>query len=217
MTNYIDLGPILLPVKWLFVGLGLLVAYVVLKIRLKGSKLNGNVLLDTISNTAIIGFIVWKVSYAVFHPIYAMNNPIGILYFNGGERGLILAFIVSCVYLFFYAKKQKIHFMIYIDLILLAWISGSATFSLYQVTSNLIYFIGHITFAMIIVLIILTKKVDIGNKHSVFTIGIYYSFSQILLGYFSNKSPIILGFTLIQLIFILLAIFLIIATKQKRE
>ncbi|PKR78726.1 hypothetical protein CEY16_02925 [Halalkalibacillus sediminis] len=60
---------------------------------------------DLITEAWIVFFIVWKLSYFFYHPADLAENPIVILYFFGGEWGMLLAGVSAGIYSYFHAKK----------------------------------------------------------------------------------------------------------------
>lgn len=59
-----------------------------------------DVVLNLITNGAIIWIFVWKFSYIIFNTTKAISNPQTILFFTGGKNGMILATFMAVVYLF---------------------------------------------------------------------------------------------------------------------
>ncbi|WP_183241806.1 TlpA family protein disulfide reductase [Anoxybacillus mongoliensis] len=70
--------------------------------------------MDVIFNSFIYGLVIWKLSYGIVHPNVVLENPLTLLYFNGGVVGLVLAAIFIVVYTYWQLKKQHIPFAVYI-------------------------------------------------------------------------------------------------------
>lgn len=55
-------------------------------------------LLNALSNAFWIWFLVWKGSYAFFHPAETFRKPMSLVYFDGGWRGIGLATAAAALY-----------------------------------------------------------------------------------------------------------------------
>lgn len=51
-------------------------------------------------------FLIWKLSYILFHFNLFIRNPLSSLYFNGGVKGHFLALIIISFYLLFFSGKK---------------------------------------------------------------------------------------------------------------
>ena len=70
--------------------------------------------MDMIFNSFVYSLIIWKLSYGIVHPNMVLENPLTLLYFNGGVVGLVLAGVFIVVYTYWQLKKQHIPFDAYI-------------------------------------------------------------------------------------------------------
>ncbi|MBW7652275.1 TlpA disulfide reductase family protein [Anoxybacillus sp. ST4] len=71
-------------------------------------------MMDMIFNSFVYSLIIWKLSYGIVHPNTVLENPLTLLYFNGGGVGLVLAGGFIVVYTYWQLKKQHIPFDSYI-------------------------------------------------------------------------------------------------------
>ncbi|WP_297987170.1 TlpA family protein disulfide reductase [uncultured Anoxybacillus sp.] len=71
-------------------------------------------MMDMIFNSFVYSLIIWKLSYGIVHPNMVLENPLTLLYFNGGVVGLVLAGVFIVVYTYWQLKKQHIPFDAYI-------------------------------------------------------------------------------------------------------
>lgn len=60
-----------------------------MKYWLKGTIGLNNPVLEDITNVAFCALVVWKFSVIIFNPVSVFKNPYYILYFTGGERGVL--------------------------------------------------------------------------------------------------------------------------------
>ena len=70
--------------------------------------------MDVIFNSFIYGLVIWKLSYGIVHPNMVLENPLTLLYFNGGVVGLVLAAVFIVFYTYWHLKKEHISFDTYI-------------------------------------------------------------------------------------------------------
>ncbi|AST07450.1 membrane-associated thiol-disulfide oxidoreductase [Anoxybacillus flavithermus] len=71
-------------------------------------------MMDVIFNSFIYGLVIWKLSYGIVHPNMVLENPLTLLYFNGGIVGLVLAAVFIVFYTYWQLEKEHISFDIYI-------------------------------------------------------------------------------------------------------
>ena len=57
------------------------------------------IILNQITNGVILWIFVWKFSYVIFNSGKAISNPQTILFFTGGKSGVVLATIITMIYL----------------------------------------------------------------------------------------------------------------------
>lgn len=99
--NYITIGRFTLPADLLAafaaIFLGAMVYW------LKERKSIG----DWYWNSFFLYIAIYKLSYAIFNFRLVMDTPLSLLYFNGGLRGQVLAFLGIALYLFLLARKKE--------------------------------------------------------------------------------------------------------------
>ncbi|WP_100334030.1 hypothetical protein [Bacillus alkalisoli] len=208
MQEFIEIGPIMLPVHWLYWGLSSLGGYLMIVLRLNGSSLHKKRIVDTLINGAIIALLSWKFSYLLFHPVYAFSNPISILYFDGGSKGVLISLFTASLYLVYQSFNQKTPFAIYIELLFVGVVGWSIVFHFIHIWSEMIYSITQVIIG--ITLLGFLYKSTIGHFKKINNFIIVYSLIQILLQYFTVGAPFVLHFTLLQVIYILVILILLI-------
>ncbi|MDM5315198.1 TlpA disulfide reductase family protein [Fictibacillus sp. b24] len=107
MENYLSIGSFPVKMVWLAILGSALIAYGIISLKLR-KETDKKQLLDVLSNAVVLYWLVWKISYAVLHPLLIVKQPLNILYFNGGETGLVLGIIVAVVYLLWTSGKQEL-------------------------------------------------------------------------------------------------------------
>lgn len=98
--NDLQFGNLSIPAIWLAAVAALFVAPAIEKIVAR-DKIG-----DWYWNSFFLYFIVWKLSYIIFHPGLFLDHPFSILYFNGGTKGHVLALAVLFVYLLVLGAKK---------------------------------------------------------------------------------------------------------------
>ncbi|WP_045523296.1 peroxiredoxin family protein [Neobacillus niacini] len=101
--------------KWIVLGIAVLIGFIFLKLWLLSSqkKESGKQLFDLALNSVFWGFLIWKCSLLLLEPKLIIESPMSLLYFTGGTKGLILGTLGALLYFFFKARKFKItNFMI---------------------------------------------------------------------------------------------------------
>ncbi|MFC0298367.1 TlpA family protein disulfide reductase [Geobacillus jurassicus] len=114
---------------------GLLISYVMFYYGIKVLKIERNIM-DLIFNSFINGVLIWKFSYVVLHPNSVLQNPMTILYFNGGYVGISMAIVFITVYTWLYVKKQNIPVVSYTRAMVPAYFGYFSTFAWIRVMEN---------------------------------------------------------------------------------
>lgn len=107
MENYISIGSFPVKIVWLAILGSALIAYGILNVKLRKEP-DKKQLLDVLSNAIVICWFVWKISYVLFHPVLTFKHPFNLLYFNGGETGIVLGIIAAVLYLLRAAGKREL-------------------------------------------------------------------------------------------------------------
>lgn len=100
LNDAIKLGPFLIKYYYLFIFISGCLAYIMMRYRLRLNLPLRDVVLNVITNGVIIWIFVWKFSYIIFNSSKAITNPQTILFFAGGNSGIILATLMTVIYLF---------------------------------------------------------------------------------------------------------------------
>jgi peroxiredoxin len=103
--GFITIGSLTIASKWIFLAVALLLSYILLKIQKFSTDL-----LDVVSNSLFVGFLVLKLSLFLVQPDLVINSPLSLLYFTGGKIGLGLAVIIASAIYFWGTRKLGISF-----------------------------------------------------------------------------------------------------------
>lgn len=98
--TYYQFGNLSVPTVWITV-LGALLITSILNRVYTGKKTS-----DWFWNSFFLYFLIWKLSYIIFHFKMFLDTPLSIVYFNGGINGHILGLVSLSVYLVWFASKK---------------------------------------------------------------------------------------------------------------
>lgn len=99
--NYFQIGNLSAPTVWIAAVSALLIASILNRV-FTGIKTS-----DWFWNGFFLYFLIWKLSYIVFHLKMFLDMPLSIVYFNGGLNGHIMGLVVLSVYLVMFAFKKS--------------------------------------------------------------------------------------------------------------
>lgn len=102
----LQLGPLNIKYEWLLLLFAGIATYFVLRVMLKNKSFQKE-FIDAAVNVAILSLLIFKFSIVLFRPKLIFENPIALLYFDGGTKGLVLASISGAAYLLWKLRKMK--------------------------------------------------------------------------------------------------------------
>jgi hypothetical protein len=215
-----SVGPFLIKTNLIIVALSLTFAFVVTKYRLKREEASKKIL-DSIFNGVILGFVIWKFSYPLLHPLRTIENPLAILYFSGGAIGTILGVLIAAIYLRYISKKHQINLLTLIDGVTVAVISFFLFFyglqSLFIPFDTFINLSGFIISVLFLVIMFYKGTYPIKKKF-ILELILWWSISQIIISYIGGISFSFIGiFSTTQVIYITLSFLIIIIQFKNRN
>ncbi|MCK0473139.1 redoxin domain-containing protein [Halalkalibacter sp. APA_J-10(15)] len=205
MMNDIQLGSLNIPIIWLYMVMALIVANVVMYMFVKYRNYDEKWKIDAIFNALFYSFLTWKFSYVLFYFSYVWDNPLSVLYFDGGRRGIILAVIVSIVYLYIQSKKNNELMRGYVRLLFICMISGLAVFEIRHILELPFYSIGQMIVASFVLMFLWNDRLYLRF------LSIIYSLSQVLLGFFYPGDTLFLVYQSRQLLFLIISVCILIS------
>jgi prolipoprotein diacylglyceryltransferase len=120
-----QLGPLNLKISWLFLLASVYLAYIMIDAMInKDQNIKKTIFYELLTNSILIIFITFKFSFILFRPSIVWENPLGIIYFTGGNQGLFLGILLSVIYLLIKFKAHQFNEWRYWKLL----IYGIATF-----------------------------------------------------------------------------------------
>lgn len=115
LNDAIKLGPFLLRYHYLVIIISGIIAYLLMRHRLKSSPDTRETILNYAANSVFIWFVIWKFSYILFNFSKAISNPQTILFFSGGKNGALVGTAVALLYVAFTVKKTEVNHKMVID------------------------------------------------------------------------------------------------------
>ncbi|WP_261134219.1 hypothetical protein [Bacillus sp. Marseille-Q3570] len=209
------IGPLMIKEKWILYVVAALVSYLVVKVLTKVKGIDPRVI-ESVWNAAMVFLLVWKGSYAVFHLFQTFQNPIALLYFTGGEKGVVLGFIAVLLYLFLRSKKEALGFSVYMDMTLLTLLTALCTYTLGRLMLDqpfsIVWLFEIVLYLSLLAYWVVKYKAD---KPLWPEILMWFSLGSIALSYYKPQIPILLGLSFSQWTYIVVSIIAIILSHKK--
>lgn len=185
--------------------------WLMLQYRLR-HMLERRLILSYATNAFWLWLLVWKGSFLIFHLVEFIQQPISLLYFDGGERGRWTASLVTAAYVWYRSLKQNLSMKMWIDIA--AWF----LFAGWLVYHMLLFAIGEeptwfhavnagLTAVILISLLVSQKGCDTRKG---LTHAIWFSIGNVLLLFLVPDRPVwLVSFSKQQIVFLLAAACLI--------
>lgn len=164
LYDALTLGPLTIRYIYIAFFISIIFSYIVSKYRYKQYSIStekSKVLTDKVTNTFLVGFVTWKLSYVFINPQNVIQAPTSLLYFNGGLIGIILGIVFSITYLTYIIKKENISPRLILDAVITAVIAFFTMyhFILFVISTNSNNFILSLGFGFLLLIQLrLTKK-----------------------------------------------------------
>ncbi|GAA0462074.1 hypothetical protein [Alkalibacillus silvisoli] len=120
MNDLIQIGPLNIFVPYLFYIAGIIASAVIAHLLIK-RLINFPIRkkpADLVIEYWVVFIAVWKISYFINYPMDILNNPLAIIYFDGGTIGMILGFSALLLYSFYQKQKHEVSFNVQLILML---------------------------------------------------------------------------------------------------
>ena len=103
----IHIGPFVMSSLTLSLLFSVFVAYIISGQSVKREPLIKKQWQDAVFTSVFLFVLIYKGSIALFRPDLLFQNPKAVLFFNGGQKGIVLAIFVILIYLCVKIKKEK--------------------------------------------------------------------------------------------------------------
>jgi hypothetical protein len=209
MQEAIVWGPLLIKYNWIAMAFSALAAYIAMKYWLKEKRDLSKPILEDITNVFLWAFLIWKFSVIIFNPVAVLNNPSYILYFTGGERGILLSAIVVLIFVSIQSYKRRITFWMYAAVLGAGLLSYKIFYSLFQlifndpIPSSFLYDLSQIILASVLLIWMYSRKEHFEKPQEINQLILWFSIGQILSGFFKSFSVVVfLGLSSEQLVYL---------------
>ncbi|MHB1654324.1 MAG: hypothetical protein ACYCVD_17895 [Desulfitobacteriaceae bacterium] len=209
MQEAIQWGPFLLKTQWLVIVVSGLAGYVVLRYRLKPTEYPQKRIAETIENSLIIAFVVWKFSLLLFNPVSVVTNPLALIYFSGGERGAWLSVAVLVFYFYHRSKKEHVSIWVYGDLLAAGFLAATAVYHLILLFlhEQTVWIDLSKALISLLVLLAILRTRAVGKPYYLNQTFLWFSLGQVFVSYLDPlKHNYLWGFSKEQVLFLLLAV-----------
>lgn len=198
----IALGPFMIRADILIFLLSAIVGFIVLRIRLRDRE-ESSFILDTYVNALIIGFVVWKFSMIVFDPIRTIQNPLSLLYFTGGDKGILLGTALALLYIGFRLNQNKLWIIPLLKASILAYLAGAFTRCLFLwLWDESLWIVGLMNVILQGVFLVLVWMKYDGSIRVFNSLALWYSIGSVLIPFFDpNRYTVVAGFNSVQITF----------------
>jgi hypothetical protein len=217
MQEVIQFNGFLIRVQWLILAFSGIFGYIILRLRLNKMESTNKIVQETIIDSLLLTVVIWKLSFILFNPVKFINNPISLIFFNGGRRGFLLALTIAMAYLIYSSGKQGISVWIYAESIGVWYLAGTLPYYLISamLSNKLMVFYGGRSLLAALLLLWQLKTVKvIGSPENLNQILLWFSLGKIFIYHFKASEVgydnFIWKFSLEQFLFYVLAIIAIV-------
>lgn len=221
ILKLLQLGPFLINIEILIFILSAFAGYMAMKFRLSKADVKGDIS-GKFFVALILGFFVWKFSIVLFDPISTFQQPLSLLYFNGGNKGIGLAVVITTIFLGIRTRMDGTSIMMNLDILGTGWIVSSSVYHLLLIftdSTNLLYNSLYISLNIGFAIFLYKKKEAVGNSVVINQFIVWISLGMIgILFTKDGRELFILGFTKEQILFfVVFIIFYIVDIVMNKE
>lgn len=210
--NTMALGSLMIRTDILIFFVSAAAGFFALKWRLRRCEESAWIL-DLYVNVLLIGFLAWKFSMLVFDPVRTFRYPMSLLYFTGGDKGVLLGTALALIYIGFRLNKKKERTRPLIRAAALAYVAGGFTkhaFTwLWSGSLDWTEALNVALYGIFTVWLWLTYK---NSFRSLLSQGVWFSIASVMIPFFKeDRHAVFAGFTSAQIAFVVIAIILLLA------
>ncbi|MCG1010480.1 hypothetical protein J4760_10660 [Salinicoccus sp. ID82-1] len=205
MFETFTIGNFSLPSIYMAILLSLIVSYLML-----WDSDEKRELFNRWTNGLIILFLVYKLTYIVFSWTEFINNPLGVLYFDGGAPGLLIGMVIAFIYLFYVSKG-----LFYVEAFCIFSVSFLAFYGILEIRSLMQW---HYTALAVITLAALISIYFLWRRFRViFAVTVAILIMHLIARFFVYSGIEMLTLSIIQWWILLSLIYLIAVTSKDTE
>ncbi|MCY9667534.1 hypothetical protein M5X11_21885 [Paenibacillus alginolyticus] len=204
----VQLGPFIINGQMLLTLCFGAAGWLALRYRLR-NKPERNLILTMASNAFFLWIVIWKGSVLFFDPVGVIQQPVSLLFFDGGERGQWIASLIALAYVGYRSSKQPISVkMVMIALItffLAGWLACQLVLLAFG-EGPFWYNVANAGLTALFLLSLLTFQ-ETGSSARAIQLGVWFSIGNVLLLFMDHARPLFfISFSEQQLVFLALAV-----------
>lgn len=205
------IGPFMVKQKWILYAIAFIAGNIIVRIAIRLKQVDRSVI-DSLWNAMFLFLVTWKFSYVLFQPIDALQHPMSVLYFTGGEKGIVLALCAVIIYFFWVRKKKSIPFRVLMETGLMAMITAIAVYQtlVWAIYSSDMYVIlvESVFLFAIVIYGLIKDSVDVNPLWT--KMVLWFSLVALFFSFFKPQMPILFHFSFVQLVYIATSIVVIV-------
>ncbi|WP_289137604.1 hypothetical protein [uncultured Brevibacillus sp.] len=210
MSEAFQIGPFILKMSMLAAVISLACGFFVVTLRLKKEKVERTAIIEMLSNAVFLAFLIWKLSYVLFHFSKAIENPSSILYFSGGESGIWLAALAVAIYMARSIRKKAIPVHLVVLASATGFLAASGVYHLLTVVlenSDRWFHVQQVVSSAVFLWWLFTSKQDQTTMAFWLTLLLWFGISQVYVRFFIDvRNALFLGLSMTQIAFYLLSL-----------
>lgn len=210
MSEAFQIGPFILKMSMLAAVISLACGFFAVTLRLKKEKVERTAIIEMLSNAVFLAFLIWKLSYVLFHFSKAIENPSSILYFSGGESGIWLAAVVVAIYMARSIRKKAIPVHLVVLASATGFLAASGVYHLLTVVlenGDRWFHVQQVVSSAVFLWWLFTSKQDQTTMAFWLTLLLWFGISQVYVRFFTDvRNALFLGLSMTQIAFYLLSL-----------
>ncbi|WP_342388255.1 hypothetical protein [Salinicoccus bachuensis] len=205
MFETFDIGNISIPSVYMAILLSFIVTYLML-----WESEDKKRLFNEWTNAIIILFLVYKLTYIPFNWPEFIDNPMSALYFDGGAVGLLIALVVTFVYLFYQSRG-----LFYVEAYCIFSVSLLAFYGVLELRALLQWHyiaLAVITLAALVLIYFMWRRF-----RAILFVTVTIFIVQLLGRFFIYSGPEVSGISIIQWWIIISLIYVLLSMNKETE
>lgn len=129
VSQVLELGPLQIPVNWLILLIGLIIATVINERIARQRDWDKGKWSDLVVSALFIFIIISKFGWIFFDLKRVINNPSSVIWTSGSTTMSIMAFLAAILYMVYTIRKKRYSFLDFLDYV---WITFTVILFLYN-------------------------------------------------------------------------------------
>lgn len=205
MFETFDIGNISIPSVYMAILLSFIVTYLML-----WESEDKKRLFNEWTNAIIILFLIYKLTYIPFNWSEFINNPLGVLYFDGGPEGFLIALVVTFVYLFYQSRG-----LFYVEAYCIFSVSLLAFYGVLELRALLQW--HYIALAIVTLAALVLVYFNWRRFRAILFITVTIFVVQLLGRFFIYSGPEVSGISIVQWWIIISLIYVLLSMNKETE